>query len=545
LVTLRTEEYAYEVTIGTLTKPIPAKNEDGTVKPLTPAQETQKKNYDSGNKKAQAMIVQCVEPAVLQEVYRDVDIAETSAFYIWNEIKQYCVTNGGASMRVAYDDFTNFTYNTNISVEKNMQRFNTIIDTIKLGGTTLPAELINSTLLKGLPRDWEAFRQGVAATGFTYGYSAMIDTVTTEALRRYGSNGKPDDTTALFSRLSINSKRNGQKKKFQNHGKQKSNQTPWSQRGKWIVRCYRCGKQGHMADSCRDVRQGNSQDKEANNAELLEAYMATENDSEDHMWIMDSGCTNHVSNNLKLFTEYEPFQVSDRRKIQIGGNQFLCAHGIGTVELRCTNYYAAKYGSYVDAGDENHCVNTAENGRCILQKVLYTPKMRRNLISMTQLMDDGWDVKSSLPAITMEKDSRLFYANRRRKLFCLQTIIDNDEAEAQIVEEPSLLQDFHETFGHLGKSTVTKLLKQLNIEFSVDEEKDCEACIRGKQTRASYRSRPAAILPREIGHATTDLCTPNEPSIGGSHHLMCINDEYSKFRRGYFLKKKSDAASGI
>ena len=97
---------------------------------------------------------------------------------------------------------------------------------------------------------------------------------------------------------------------------------------------------------------------------------------------------------------------------------------------------------------------------------------------------------------------------------------------------------------HISKQKVIDTLKRAGISYH-DDMKDCEACIQGKQHRASYRSKPEDTLARSKGYCHADLCSPPVPSLGGAKHFLCITDEYSKYRSIYLLKAKSDTMSAI
>jgi len=527
LVTLRMEEYAYEVVTGTLKKPtVPAD------KTPTTEEEEKIKNFNKGNKSAQTIIVNSLDAVIIPEIYKSLDLDTVSAETIWKNIEEYCTENQGASTKVGYDQLISFKFDTKIPATDNLARFRNIIETIKLSGTTPPNELINSCLLRSLPDGWEGFKQATSVLSYM-GYDALMSAVNAEALRR-SEYDKMNHLETLFSSMSTRqNKRNFRRwphntnhREFGHSSQQRPQNKPWHQRNNvssGTIKCFKCGKMGHVQNECRSGNWSQAKPRtrrEAHNAEFLEVNLADGHDEERLAWIVDSGCTNHMAKDLNVFKDYRPFEPSERKMIKVGGNQHLAAHGIGTVVLNTTD------------------------GQCILYNVLYTPKMRRNLVSVPKVTDFGWDVRCRSKAITMTKGDVTLIAKRSGDLFSLQTISES-EPETLIAEEPATLQQFHELLAHMGKHKVKEFLTQLQVKYSPDESNECEPCMRGKQTRASYRQKPDHAKAQTIGRITTDLCSPSEPAIGDYHHLMCINDEYSKFRRAYILKQKSDAAEGI
>lgn len=72
------------------------------------------------------------------------------------------------------------------------------------------------------------------------------------------------------------------------------------------------------------------------------------------------------------------------------------------------------------------------------------------------------------------------------------------------------------------------------------DNKFCEGSVLGKHARASFRERlDRSTQPGEVIHA--DVCGPmQEQSIGGSRYFVCFKDDFSKHRRVFFLKEKSE-----
>lgn len=45
---------------------------------------------------------------------------------------------------------------------------------------------------------------------------------------------------------------------------------------------------------------------------------------------------------------------------------------------------------------------------------------------------------------------------------------------------------------------------------------------------------------RKVGELHADLCGPMEETIGNSRYFFLFKDDYSKYRKVYFLKNKSE-----
>ncbi|CAB0009364.1 unnamed protein product [Nesidiocoris tenuis] len=86
-------------------------------------------------------------------------------------------------------------------------------------------------------------------------------------------------------------------------------------------------------------------------------------------------------------------------------------------------------------------------------------------------------------------------------------------------------------------------LTQLILRHGIDVKSDkliCEGCMMGKQHRKSFKTRTTRPeIPGE--QINVDLCGPMEHvSLGGVRYYICFKDDYSRFRRVFFLEKKSE-----
>ena len=91
---------------------------------------------------------------------------------------------------------------------------------------------------------------------------------------------------------------------------------------------------------------------------------ATSNSSSDS-WLIDSGCTNHMTNDLKLFKELDKTIVF---KVKIGNGDFILVKGKGTIAIES-------------------CASTK-----LIYDVLYAPEIHQNLLSVGQLIEKGLKV---------------------------------------------------------------------------------------------------------------------------------------------------------
>ncbi|KAJ9547801.1 hypothetical protein OSB04_020344 [Centaurea solstitialis] len=74
----------------------------------------------------------------------------------------------------------------------------------------------------------------------------------------------------------------------------------------------------------------------------------------------------------------------------------------------------------------------------------------------------------------------------------------------------------------------------------------CSACEKGKQTRASFKSKQISSISSPLQLLHMDLFGPvNVQSIAGKKYTLVIVDEYSRYTWVFFLRSKSDAPEEI
>nr|GMC71630.1 Retrovirus-related Pol polyprotein from transposon RE1 [Ipomoea batatas] len=167
-------------------------------------------------------------------------------------------------------------------------------------------------------------------------------------------------------------RKNFKKKKASNNNKNETyppgphcKKTNHPQRKCWWrpdVKCRKCGKTGHMERICKSQQHEEAKASTEQNDDdqlFVATCFATSNSSGDS-WLIDSGCTNHMTNDRELFKELDKTTVS---KVKIGNGVFLPIKGKGTVAIQSLT--GVKY----------------------ISNVLYVPDIDQNLLSVGQLIE--------------------------------------------------------------------------------------------------------------------------------------------------------------
>lgn len=91
---------------------------------------------------------------------------------------------------------------------------------------------------------------------------------------------------------------------------------------------------------------------------LLMSYVEMQGAIRDEVWFLDSGCSNHMSGDMKWFTEIDK---SFRHNVKLGNDSKLAVMGKGKIRMKI-------------------------DGRVmVVTKVFYIPDLKSNLLSIGQL----------------------------------------------------------------------------------------------------------------------------------------------------------------
>lgn len=541
---LGNEPYCWEVVSGKLNPPTAAQAK-------TPEGKTQQKNYNSGNRAGRYILINSISKDLNVELF--CDNAETvSAQEIWRLIKNKFTATSGELESAAQLQFMNYKFQTNIPASKNLVEFKKIVSRMKSLGTTISEGFQCTQLLNSLPASWESFRSGWMSRAKDSKKLALLYQAIEDENRRLALNN-PEQVTAMFSRLSVSRGRHRGFSRFSNTRRTVSQQSS-------EVVCYRCHQRGHIQRNCRrqqpprppPVHRGRGRPRgrggrgggrpsfgrpQANIVEALmvefdniEANSASQENPDDSFTI-DSGCSHHMIRSTKWLSDFTPFV--EQRKVRLGGSRFLLAKGHGTAS-----------------------VSVSQNGHIVtvrLADALVVPNLRRNLISVGKLADEGCRVEVTRDAMTLRFGKDKIIAHRSNGLFSFSAI---EPAEGNVACNTSSkdtssaykgqvsLAQAHRTFAHINIDTVKHMLKREGYEVRNDFT-TCSVCTRGKMHRSSYRRKPTRVVAPRIGYMHADLCSLDVTTYGGAKHFLVFTDDASRFRKLYLLKTKDEVATHL
>ncbi|GJS50343.1 retrovirus-related pol polyprotein from transposon TNT 1-94 [Tanacetum coccineum] len=205
------------------------------------------------------------------------------------------------------------------------------------------------------------------------------------------------------------------------------------------------------------------------------------------LFIVDSGCSKHMTGNLKLLTNFvEKFLGT----VKFGNDQIAPILG---------------YGDLVQ-------------GTITIKRVYYVEGLNHNLFSVGQFCDADLEVAF-------------------RKSTCyIRDLKGNDLLTAWL---------WHHRLSHLNFDTIN-LLSKNNIVNGLPKLKFvkdhlCSSCELGKAKRKSFHTKTTPSSKRRLQLLHMDLCGPMRvESINGNKYVLVIVDDHSQYTWTHFLRSKDE-----
>ncbi|GKV48955.1 hypothetical protein SLEP1_g55729 [Rubroshorea leprosula] len=256
-------------------------------------------------------------------------------------------------------------------------------------------------------------------------------------------------------------------------------------------------------------------------------FMAQENSYNDeevclvskmkNKWYLDSGCSRDMMGDPSQFSSLMPL---DGGTVTFGDNGKGIVKGIGEIDNKSISF----------------------------DDVWYMDGLKHNLLSISQLCGHMLSVvffKSHCKIIDSRNDKVLFVGKRLKNVYVIDLHdIDANICLASITHDDTWL--WHERLGNASMSVISKLLKHNLVDglpkVNVNIDGVCDACMKGKQTRVSFKTKNCISTNRPLELLHMDLFGPMRIlSNGGKSYVLVVVDDYSRFTWVAFLAHRKDA----
>ena len=172
--------------------------------------------------------------------------------------------------------------------------------------------------------------------------------------------------------------------------------------------------------------------------------------------------------------------------------------------------------------------------------MLYVPEIDQNLVSVGQLLEDGYSLFFINGICTIKDDQGipLFTAKMINRCFSIGKHVSHISMSINATEKSIL---WHKRLGHFNYATLKKMAALHVVEGlpEIHEQNDvCEACQLGKQSMIKF-SKSAIRTTTKLQIVHIDVCGPmHNESLNDLRYFLLFIDDYNRYCWVFFLKSK-------
>lgn len=240
-------------------------------------------------------------------------------------------------------------------------------------------------------------------------------------------------------------------------------------------------------------------------------------------WIVDSGCSSHMTSDKKLFSKLE--ERTMEKSVVIADGNTMNVEGYGEVR----GFMKLKTGSIV---------------AITLKDVLYVPKLDRNLFSVEKASQQGHAIilgPNRRELILKEGNSTLLTKNHGSYYLKFRYRPKEIERALYTSDEKKI---WHRRLAHISDSLSRNLrttVTGIPGDCIPDGSTTCGTCL---STKSAKKGRPKNTKRRAnqfLGRVHMDVNGPfSTPGKEGEKYLLNIVDDHSRMAHLYALKRKSE-----
>lgn len=463
------------------------------------AEPASKAKWESLDKKVLAYITLCVKSSELIHI-KNCKTAKDA----WTVLSGLYSADGPARKVNLFKRMVRFRFNANEKMAIQMNEFCTIVDKLKSISVEMPDDLLCILLLCSLPDEMDSFVVAIESRDSLPTFEQLKVKVLEEERRRNEKFG--DNSESVFLANSSRWKKNSKERAVADRNKatdqQKSKSRDWS-----TVKCYSCGKRGHIKSQCKGTKK-----------EAVMSMSSHENVRASNMWVLDSGASSHMCNDAKLFSTIN----KGEQTVTLASGDFVVAKGIGSVSVK------------------------TRVRDITLTDVLYVPSLHGNFLSVSKILQHGFLVQfnKKLAEVKSKNKETIFSAKAENGIF-YTSFGERECVNAAVNEKNSNIEIWHKRFGHLNIKDICELSRK-NIVFGLNvnmpKNFDCSTCAVCKISKKPFKKLSNIYTGDVLELVHTDICGPMKTvSQGGSRYFITFIDDYSRFVVTRFLRQKSDA----
>ncbi|KAL0313432.1 UNVERIFIED_CONTAM: Retrovirus-related Pol polyprotein from transposon TNT 1-94 [Sesamum radiatum] len=419
---------------------------------------------------------------------------QNSAKELWDRLENLYTETSLPSKLFLLEKFFRYKLDLSKNIEENIDDFTKLIQDIKLTGDKNIDGYTPIVLLNAIPDAYSYVKAAIQYGRDNVNLDTVINGLKSKEmdLKTNKSSQSNNEVNSVRGRT----KNRNSDYKYRKHSRGKSRSKSRTRNDKnhddktKERRCYNCGIKGHYIKDCRKPGRDN-RDKSHNKEDV---NSVTENSSEVfmlcdvknvnslnmHEWLLDSGCTFHLSPFKEIFTNFE------------SGN----------------------FG-FVSMANEKQCEIREEEG-----------------------LEGRWE-KGVMKI--MKGSLTVFKAERKRNLYICS--VDYDILAASVIND-DITSLWHKRLGHISQKGLEIFKKEGVLVDNIEKLKFCDECVLGKQHKVHFPVSPypnPSSSSSILDYVHADVWGPsNTPTHGGNKYFLSIINNYSRKVFVFLMKNKSD-----
>ncbi|GJT23466.1 retrovirus-related pol polyprotein from transposon TNT 1-94 [Tanacetum coccineum] len=236
------------------------------------------------------------------------------------------------------------------------------------------------------------------------------------------------------------------------------------------------------------------------------------------LFIVDSGCTKHMTGNLSLLCNFVEKYLGT---VRFGNDQFAPILG---------------YGDLVQ-------------GNITIKRVYYVEGLNHNLFSVGQFCDADLEVafRKSTCFVRDLQGNDLLTGNRGTDLYTISLQETTSSTPICLMAKASPTQAWlwHRRLSHLNFDYINLLSKKDVViglpKLKYVKDQLCSSCEVSKAKRSSFKSKTVPSSKGRLNLLHMDLCGPMRvASINGKKYILVIVDDYYRYTWTLFLRSKDE-----
>nr|GEU53572.1 hypothetical protein [Tanacetum cinerariifolium] len=286
--------------------------------------------------------------------------------------------------------------------------------------------------------------------------------------------------------------------------------------------CFNCGDFNYLAyDYRKRVKRGISRSQNDIYESFTPRHGSSQNNINDKGY-WDSGCSRHMTDNISYLSDYEPFD---------GG-----------------------YVSFGQRGCKITVKGIIKTGKLEFENVYFVKDLKYNLFSMLHICDNKNSVLfTDSKCIVLGRDFKLLddvnillRTPRQHNMYSinLNNIVPHKDLTCLVAKasaDECML--WHRRLGHLNFNTMNKLVRHNLVRGlptkCFENDHTCTACLKGKQHKASYKSKLVNSVSKPLHTLHMDLFgLTSVSSIIHKWYCLVVTDDCSRCDNGGEFRNK-------